>query len=69
MNICYLDMEPHSRYSPLTLHLFPATRILKENPAQRDTNMESPLTKISKSGKIFFGLFRIYEIFCTPDSC
>ena len=59
MNICYSDMEPHSQYSPLTLHLFPATRILNENPAQRDTNMESPLTKISKLKKTFFGLFRL----------
>ena len=32
MNICYSDIEPLSQYSPLTLHLFPATRILNENP-------------------------------------
>ena len=26
----YSDMEPLSKYSPATLHLFPATRILNE---------------------------------------
>ena len=55
MNISYSDMGPHSQ----SLHLFPATRILIENPAKRDTNMESPVTKISKFGKTFFGIFRI----------
>lgn len=28
----YLDVEPLSNYSPVTLHLSPATRILNENP-------------------------------------
>ena len=28
----YSDVEPHSKYSPVTLHLSPATRILNENP-------------------------------------
>jgi len=32
MTILYSDMEPLSKYSPATLHLFPATRILDENP-------------------------------------
>ena len=30
MNIFYSDMEPLSQYSPVTLHLSPATRILYE---------------------------------------
>ena len=29
----YSDMEPLSKYSPVTLHLSPATRILNENLA------------------------------------
>ena len=32
MNIFYSDMEPLSQYSPVTLQLSPATRILYENP-------------------------------------
>ena len=28
----YSDMKPLSKYSPVTLHLSPATRILSENP-------------------------------------
>ena len=30
MTIFYLDMEPLSKYCPVTLHLSPATRILNE---------------------------------------
>ena len=33
MTIFYSDMEPLSKYSPVTLHLSPSTRILNENPA------------------------------------
>ena len=32
MTIFYSDMEPLSKYSPVTIHLSPATRILSENP-------------------------------------
>ena len=32
MTIFYSDMEPLSQYSPVQLHLSPATRILSENP-------------------------------------
>ena len=32
MTIIYSDLEPLSKYSPVILHLFPATRILNENP-------------------------------------
>ena len=32
MNVFYSDVEPLSKSSPVTLHLSPATRILKENP-------------------------------------
>jgi len=32
MTIFYSDVEPLSKYSPVTLHLSPATRILNENP-------------------------------------
>ena len=32
MTIFYSDEEPLSQYSPITLHLSPATRILNENP-------------------------------------
>ena len=32
MTILYSDVEPLSKYSPVTLHLSPATRILNENP-------------------------------------
>jgi len=31
MTIFYSDMEPLSKYSPVTLHLSPATTILSEN--------------------------------------
>ena len=33
VNICS-DLKPLSKYSPVMLHLSPATRILSENPAQ-----------------------------------
>ena len=33
LTIFYSDVEPLSKYSPVTLHLSPATRILNENPA------------------------------------
>ena len=32
MTILYSDVEPLSKYSPVMLHLSPATRILNENP-------------------------------------
>ena len=32
MTIFYSDTEPLSKYSPVTLHLSPVTRILGENP-------------------------------------
>ena len=32
MTILYSDVEPLSKYSPVTLHLSPATRILNDNP-------------------------------------
>ena len=32
MTIFYSDVEPLSEYSPVILHLSPATRILNENP-------------------------------------
>ena len=32
MTIFYSDMEPLSKYSPVTIQLSPATRILSENP-------------------------------------
>ena len=32
MTIFYSDVEPTSQFSPVTLHLSPATRILNENP-------------------------------------
>ena len=31
MTIFYSDVEPLSKYSPVMLHLSPATRILNEN--------------------------------------
>ena len=34
MTILYSDVEPLSKYSPVTLHLSPATRILNENPGK-----------------------------------
>ena len=38
MNIFYsADEEPLSKYSPVMLHLSPATRILNENPVQAVT--------------------------------
>ena len=33
--IFYSDMEPLSKYSPVTLHLSPASRVLSENPDRR----------------------------------
>ena len=36
MTIFDSDMEPFSKYSPVMLHLSPATRILNENPAFED---------------------------------
>ena len=33
MTILHLDVEPFTKYSPVTLHLSPATRILNENLA------------------------------------
>ena len=30
----FTDVEPFSKYSPVTLHLSPATRILNENPVK-----------------------------------
>ena len=32
MTILYSDVETLSKFSPVTLHLSPATRILNENP-------------------------------------
>jgi len=32
MTIFYSDVEPLSKYSPVTLHLSSAARILNENP-------------------------------------
>ena len=32
MTIFYSDVKPLSKYSPVTLHLSPATRILNQNP-------------------------------------
>ena len=32
MTIFYSDVEPESEYSPVTLHLSPATRSLNEKP-------------------------------------
>ena len=32
MTILNSDVEPPSKYSPVTLHLSPATRILNDNP-------------------------------------
>ena len=32
MNILYSNVEPLSKFSPVTLHLSPATMILNENP-------------------------------------
>ena len=37
MTIFYSDMEPHSKYSPVTLHLSPATIILNENCVLRQS--------------------------------
>ena len=64
MNICYSDIEPLSQYSTLTLHLFPATRILNENPL-KGTLLWGLLLNLEKH---FLDRFA-YEIFCTPDSC
>ena len=33
MTILHLDVEPFTKYSPVTLHLSPATIILNENLA------------------------------------
>ena len=33
MTILYSDVQLFSKYSPVTLHLSPATRIFNENPA------------------------------------
>ena len=30
----FTDVEPFSKYSPVTLHLSPATRMLNENPVK-----------------------------------
>ena len=32
MTIFYSEVEPHSKCSPVTLHLCPATRIINKNP-------------------------------------
>ena len=34
MTIFYSDMEPLSKYPPVTLQLSPSTRILNENPVE-----------------------------------
>ena len=33
MTILHSDVEPFTKYSPVTLHLSPATRIVNENHA------------------------------------
>ena len=35
MTTFYSEVEPFSNYSPVTLHLSPATRILNKNPASK----------------------------------
>ena len=39
MTIFYSDVEPLSKYSPVMLHLSPATRICNEDPAYRLTHI------------------------------
>ena len=46
MTIFYADSEPLSKYSPVTFHLSPATRILDENPVVIWANPTPSLGKI-----------------------
>ena len=45
MTTFYSDVEPFSKYSPVMLHLSPATRILNENPAMSHEQLQ-PLFKV-----------------------
>ena len=59
MTILNSDVEPLSKYSPVTLHLSPATRILNDNPDEgalfisnkRKTRIKVLQTVTSKLGK------------------
>ena len=60
MTIFCSDMEPLSKYSPVTLHLSPATRILSKNPeravllCQFANNLLLPLTYTSCTADVLF---------------
>ena len=56
MTIFYSEVEPLSKYYPVTLHLSPATRILNENPASK-VNHKSPV-------KVLFHLSKTILTFC-----
>ena len=45
MTIFYSEEEPHSKCSPVTLHLSPATRIINENPDNYYVNKSELLTR------------------------
>ena len=46
MTIFYSDVEPLSKYSPVTFNLSPATTILHENSAKIEANPKPSLQKI-----------------------
>ena len=54
MTIFYSDVEPLSKYSPVTSHFSPATRILNENPDHIHWNIHDTfyllILKIKKLG-------------------
>ena len=54
MTTMYSVVEPFSKYSPVTLHLSPATRILNKNPGRMDINSPSDASK--GRPKLFLGI-------------
>ena len=63
----YSDVEPFSKYSPVTLHLSPATRILNESPGRMDINSPSDASKGRL--KLFLGIpKKCFDSVCSTRS-
>ena len=67
MTTMYSDVEPFSKYSPVTLHLSPATRILNKNPGRMDINSPSDASKGRL--KLFLGIpKKCFDSVCSTRS-
>ena len=67
MTTMYSVVEPFSKYSPVTLHLSPATRILNKNPGRM--NITSPSHASKGRLKLFLGIpKKCFDSVCSTRS-